>query len=192
MDIRKESLKKHYADEDGISFADGVQGADAFAVWCGIAGEKTAARLAKKYDAKGHLDTGFLATDVVFEVLFDYGYTDVALKLLESRELGSFLYMKDRGATTVWETWSGDNSHCHPMFSACARQLFTSLLGIKQAPGSVGFERVIFDPKIPKASGRVAGKLKTVRGEISVSIENTNGVINANITAADGITIVKK
>jgi len=172
-----------YRDDDGISFAHGIQGADAYAVWCGLADAPTVARLAEKYDALGHLDTGFLGTDILLEVLFEHGYADVALKLLESEELGSFLYMKRHGATTIWEDWDGHRSQDHPMFGACARQLFTSILGIKQADDSCGYERVVISPVIPSTLERASGSIDTPRGKIFVSWEKKDGklVIKTNV-----------
>ena len=42
-------------------FEEGVQGADAYAVWCGIGNEKTLDNIIKKYENLGYFDTGFSA-----------------------------------------------------------------------------------------------------------------------------------
>jgi alpha-L-rhamnosidase len=109
--------------------------------------------------------------------VFEYGYADVALQLLESDKLGSFLYMKNKGATTFWETWFGGGSQNHPMFGACSRQLVTSILGIKQESESCGYKRVKIAPKIPKKLSFAKGKISTVNGEISVSWRQDNAAL---------------
>lgn len=57
--------------------------------------------------ADTHLATGFLATPHLLPVLADNGYLDVAYELLFQDTEPSWLTMIDRGATTVWEHWSG-------------------------------------------------------------------------------------
>ena len=54
-----------------------------------------------------HLATGFLATPYLLPVLADAGRLDVAYELLFCDSMPSWLYMIDRGATTIWERWNG-------------------------------------------------------------------------------------
>ena len=181
QDAEKAVVNTYY-NADTNSFANGVQGADAYAVWCGLSGKETAQKLAKHYDELGHFDTGFLCTDILCEVLFEHGFGNTVLKLLESEEPGSFLYMKRRGATTIWETWQGKNSHNHPMFGACARQLFTGVLGIKQRAGTAGYTDVIIDPIKTTCKLIVSGSITTPNGVISVSLDTTgeNAIIKVD------------
>lgn len=162
-----------YYDTTTGHFAGGGQGADAFAVWCGLAGEKTAQMLAEKYEQLGYFDTGFLCTDILCEVLCDYGYGDVFLSLLESEKKGAFLYMKRRGATTICEYLNGNGSHNHPMFGACSRQLFEGVLGISQRKGTAGYIDVIINPVKTKRALQVSGSITTPNGVISVSLDTT-------------------
>ncbi|MBQ7381396.1 MAG: hypothetical protein IJW69_04885, partial [Clostridia bacterium] len=154
----------------------GIGAAMAYAAWIGI---EDAAHVAAHYGEKRHFDTGFLGTDILCDVLFKNGYGEVAYRLFTSEQLGSFLYMKRRGASTLWENWRGDNSHSHPMFGACARQLFEGILGIRQPKGSFGYEQVTVTPCLPEGMQHVEGKLTTPRGIISVKVRRTaNGVCN--------------
>ena len=162
-----------YYDSATGHFAGGIQGADAFAVWCGIAGANIAQKLAERYAKLQYFDTGFLCTDILCEVLCNYGYTDVFLSLLESEKLGTFLYMKRHGATTIWEYFVGKCSHNHPMFGACTRQLFTSVLGIKQRVGTAGYCDIIIDPVKTERKLKVSGSITTPNGVIAVSLDTT-------------------
>ena len=68
----------------------------------------TTERLVELIRAAGtHLGTGFLATPYLLPVLADAGHLDVAYELLFRDSMPSWLYMIDRGATTVWERWDG-------------------------------------------------------------------------------------
>ena len=65
-------------------------------------------RLVELIGAAGtHIATGFLATPFLLPVLADNGHLDVAYDLLFQDTEPSWLTMVDRGATTVWEEWSG-------------------------------------------------------------------------------------
>ncbi len=75
----------------------------------------TAARLVELIRAADtHLATGFLATPYLLPVLADTGYVDVAYELLFTDTMPSWLYMIDRGATTVWECWNGIGADGNP------------------------------------------------------------------------------
>ncbi|MBR6502927.1 MAG: family 78 glycoside hydrolase catalytic domain [Clostridia bacterium] len=184
----EKAVKDAYYNADTGGFADGIQGADAYAVWCGLSGQELADKLAQKYDALGHFDTGFLCTDILCEVLFDYGHADTALKLFESEELGSYLYMKRHGATTIWEHWGGASRN-HPMFGACTRQLFTSILGIKQREGTAGYCDVIIDPAKTTRKLNVSGSITTPNGVIAVSLDTTGEKAIIKVDAPKNIKI---
>lgn len=67
---------------------------------------QTATRLVQLIHERGdRLDTGFLSTPYLLDVLCDEGYAGLARTLLWQSEMPSWLYEVDRGATTFWETW---------------------------------------------------------------------------------------
>lgn len=185
-----EAVKNAYYDPSNGHYCGGVQGSDAYAVWAGLAGAETAARTAEAYDALGHLDTGFLGTDILLEVLMEYGYEDVVLKLLEGEELGSFLYMKRHGATTLWEDWDGKNSHSHPMFGACVRQLFQGFLGIRQSAGTAGYTAVEIAPRVPRKLDYARGSIHTPQGKIAVAWEKQESVLRFRVEIPEGVKAV--
>ena len=179
-----EAICRAYQDADG-GFCKGVQGADVFAIWCGIADKKLVGRIAEKYDALGHFDTGFLCTDLLLELLFENGFEDVVLKLLESEEVGSYLHMKRNGATTLWERWDGRESHNHPMFGASARFLFTGILGIHyDATHNV----LTLNPKIPKNLKNARGKVSLPIGEVTVGFERKEQSTVFNVSLSEGFS----
>lgn len=192
--IKNSILIKFYNPENK-HFCDGVQGADAFAVWCGIAGDDTALLVAEKYDKAGYFDTGFIGTDILLQVLFDYSHSDVAIKLLESEKVGSFLYMKRHDATTLWETWKYcttekyPSSLNHPMFGGCSRHIFTGVLGIKQPKETAGYTNVIFNPACIPENKKITGSISTPKGKIVVELNTYNGINNAKIQAPSDIEI---
>ena len=87
-----------------------------------------------------HLNTGFLSTPFLCEVLAKYGYADTAYKLLLQDIAPSWLYEVKQGATTVWETWTGIDANGHPSeslnhysYGAICGWLFGGVCGIRLA-----------------------------------------------------------
>ena len=189
-----EAIRKSYRNEQTGHYCDGIQGADAYAIWAGLVKaeevENHMTALAEKYETMGHFDTGFLGTDILAEMLVEYGYSDVLFKLLESEEVGSFLYMKRQGATTIWEDWTGRQSLCHPMFGGVVRQLFTGFLGIRQMKGSAGYEKVEIAPRIPSKLSFAKGSIVTPKGKISVSWEKKEKEILFEVTIPEHVTAI--
>ena len=128
-----------------------------------------------------HFDTGFIGTDVLLEELFRLGAYETAYKLLSGEEMGSFLYMKRHGATTLWERWDGKESHCHPMFGGCVRHLFEGFLGIKQAYGTGGYTDVTVEPMLPADVAFMEGSFPTDGGIVSVSLRREDGNITCDV-----------
>jgi alpha-L-rhamnosidase len=57
------------------------------------------------HEADGRVSTGFLGTPLVLPALADAGRFDAAYRMLLRREMPSWLYQVDQGATTIWERW---------------------------------------------------------------------------------------
>ena len=183
----EDAIRRDYYNAETDCYLGNQGGVDAYALWVGMTGEKTAAEMAARYDALGHFDTGFLGTDILVEMLCKYNHIDTVLKLLESEELGSYLYMKRGGATTIWENWNHGASDNHPMFGACVRQLFSSILGIKQPDTSVGYQVLRIAPQIPKALPWAEGSLTLPCGKVSVRWEKQADEILFRICIPQGV-----
>jgi len=170
-----------YFDAATGQFCGGVQGADAYGLYAGLGDERTAKALVRRHEELGHFDTGFIGTDVLLEVLFSLKEADLAFRLLSSEDMGSFLYMKRHGATTIWEHWDGSESHNHPMFGGCVRHLFEGFLGIRQAYGTGGYISVTPKPWLPTGLNHIAGSLLTPAGLIRVALRRENGQVLQDI-----------
>lgn len=170
---------------NGEHFVDERLGSDALAIDIGIAPKGLDKSVAEYYKKLGAFDAGFLSTDVIFRVLFENGHEDVALELFESELVGSFLYMKRNGATTIWESWTGVNSFNHPMFGSSTRYLFTYLLGMTYR--KAGWQEIVIAPKLPKKLEYIKGSIETVRGRISVEIEQKNADVLFKITLPENV-----
>lgn len=184
----KEGVYAQYYDEETSSFAQGVQGADAYAIYAGLGDEKTLANLISKYEKADKFDTGFICTSILTDILFDNGKEDIAFKLITSHKPGGFGYMLDNGATTIYETWWGYGSHNHPMFGGCTKNLISSILGITQKDDSVGYKNVVIAPHIPNDMTYAKGCATLPCGKVGIKWQKNGDGIEFEITLPDNFT----
>jgi len=149
-----------------------------------------------------HLGTGFLATPYLLPVLADNGNLNLAYELLMQDSEPSWLTMVDRGATTVWEQWNGidadgraHNSLNHYSKGAVVSFLHRYTAGLRQAPDSAGWERIIIEPRpgagITSASTSHQGPRGLIEVAWTVSRETADdGVLKLTVTVPSG-TIAK-
>lgn len=85
-----------------------------------------------------HLNTGFLSTQYLCQVLADYGYLETAYRLLLQDTYPSWLYAVKKGATTIWETWDGimedgsvKDSLNHYVYGVISGWMFSDVCGIR-------------------------------------------------------------
>ena len=191
FDMRYESLYRKTLDAiKDTYFSNEVSNYQGLSLYGATLGLVDAEECVKYYKDLGHFDTGIFGTDILCDLLFKTGNCDVFARLLENDELGGYLYMKRRGATTIWESWCGDSSHCHPMLGAPVRQLFEGVLGIRQAEDSCAWREVIINPCLPSGMNFAKGSITTPRGIISVSLKRVDGNVNVDISVPEGISVV--
>lgn len=84
-----------------------------------------------------HLNTGFLSTPYICQVLADYGYVETAYRLLLQNTNPSWLFAVEHGANTIWESWEGNIANAsnaslnHYSKGAVVAWLFHGVCGIK-------------------------------------------------------------
>ncbi len=147
-----QAIKTKYYDAEKNTFCGGVQGADFFAADIGLLDQKGIEKAIKRYSELGFFDTGIVGTDILLKTFFEHGFRDEGTRLLRSRKKGSFGYMSDRGATTLWEYWDGNKSRNHPMFGSAVKYLFTGIAGIDY---DAGFRHVTVTPALPDGLKRI-------------------------------------
>lgn len=78
-------------------------------------------------------------------------------------------YWIEQGASTLWESWNGNDSRNHHMFSDISAWFYKGLAGINPDPAAPGFKHVILRP----------GFVKGLRW-INASHESMYGTIGCN------------
>jgi alpha-L-rhamnosidase len=122
-----------------------------------------------------HLTVGEIALKPLFDVLCDYGYSDIAYNVLINT-YGSFVDTH----TTLPENWNGKSSQNHAMLGAGDAFFFEHLAGIQNA--GVAFDKVMLSPTFPNDINNFNVNFKTKNGNISVKWQRQNDKIILNCT----------
>lgn len=145
--------QKYFIADDG-TIEKGHQAAYVRALVMGLCGNKKKEVLMKLIqeikDYGFRLNTGFLSTPFLLPVLSDFGYTEIAFKLLEQTQFPSWLHSVQLGATTIPESWDGFdkkyNSLNHYSYGAVCEFLFGYIGGIRPQFDEAGFKKFILKP----------------------------------------------
>lgn len=120
-----------------------------------------------------HFTTGFIGTPLLFKLLTERGYIDLAFKLATQEDQPGWFYMLRNGATTLWEVWDAikqvDHSRDHPAFGAIGAWYYQSLSGIQPDPASPGFKKIIIKPEPVGDLKWVKASYHSIQGTITTS-----------------------
>ncbi|RYX85100.1 hypothetical protein EON83_07585 [bacterium] len=134
-----------------------------------------------------HMDVGILGAKYLLTVLADNGHADVAYQILQQKTFPSYGNWIERGATTLWEEWNGNQSRNHVMFGDVSAWFYKYLAGINYA--APGFQKIVIKPHVlgdltyargtyDSASGRIVSHWKKSATGLQLDV-----TIPANTTA---------
>jgi len=93
-----------------------------------------------------HIDCGILGAKYVMHALTDLGRADLAYAIVTKTDFPGWGNWIVRGATTLWETWDGNASRNHHMFSDISAWFYKGLAGINPDPSAPGFKHIVIRP----------------------------------------------
>lgn len=190
----KKKIAARYFDNEGRLFSD-TQTAHIIVLVFGLcpkAYEKQiVARLVELIESKGkHLDTGFVGSPYICQVLADHGHLDLAYHLLFNKDLPSWLYQIEKGATTVWEHWDGIksdgtfwddgmNSFNHYSYGSIGIWMYETIGGLRcKAPG---YKQSIVAPKPSAKLTSCQTSLETPFGQLACEWSVTEGQMTMTV-----------
>ena len=139
---------------------------------------RTAGDLRKKMTRSGgKLQTGFVGTSLLCNVLSENGMHDLAENLLLNEEYPGWLHEVKLGATTIWERWNslderghisstGMNSLNHYSYGAILEWMYRHLAGLQ--PITPGFTAVRLMPEPNWKLRRLDCRYRSAAGEWTV------------------------
>ncbi|WP_262245928.1 glycoside hydrolase family 78 protein [Parapedobacter soli] len=118
---------------------------------------KVMQRLEKEIlDVKGgHIHAGITGGALLFKLLREEGRDDLIYSMVSQTTYPSWGYMKENGATTIWEMWEKDlpgHSLLHSSYLYPGAWYIDGVAGIKRNPDYPGFQQFIIRPPLPAAT----------------------------------------
>jgi hypothetical protein len=121
--------------------------------------------------------------------LTDNGHSSDVSRLMLQRELPGYVYLLDRGFTTMPETWDGGPiSHNHFMLGQAVEWFYGTLLGIQPDPAKPGFEHFMVHIHVVPQVTWAQGHYDSVRGRISVAWKIKGNKVQAIVDVPPGTT----
>lgn len=173
----KTLIEKQFYNRETNIFANGSQTSQALALYLELvpAGDeqKVADKLAEVIESNnGFGDFGLLGTKTVPRMLTQYGYGDIALKMITRPESPSWgNWVDSLGFTTLPETWTmspkfNDASLNHVFFGDISAWMYRYLAGINYDSQNPGFKHIVIQPYFIDSIDWVKAEYKSVRGPI--------------------------
>jgi len=157
--------------------------------------EKVGARLAHLVEQNGcRLDTGFVSTPHLLDVLCETGYESMARRLLFQTESPSWLYMVENGATSIWENWEAvtpegkvtTSSFNHYALGSVGDWLYRNIGGIRtDVPG---YRHVVFTPDVDCGLEWAECSLTTPYGEVSCSWRRQGVIVTLELVVPASVS----
>lgn len=190
-------FNKRHLNEDGSDYDAENQCGIILPIAFGIAPDDSRQKLADtlvKYIKKDNyrVSTGFIGTRYLFDVLSDYGYSEIAYKIFTNPTAPSWLDILNSGATAMTESWEGqkaggDASMSHFSLGAVCEWLFEYLGGIRINESKAGLKKIVLKPIMLEAIGNFSVKYKTQFGVISTEWHFENGKPVFTYTVPEGV-----
>jgi alpha-L-rhamnosidase len=148
-----------------------------------------------------HITTGFVGISYLLPILTEYGYNDIAYKLLQNETYPSWGYSIKNGATTIWERWNSYtiengfadvrmNSFNHYSFGSVGEWMFRYMAGIEIDDASPGYRHLILQPNPGPGIDWLKCGYRSIKGDIVSNWKRTAGgkilydiIVPANVTA---------
>ncbi len=148
--------------------------------------ERVLKNLAEDFaDRDFHLDTGCTGTRFVLPVLFENGYSDIAIKVLMQKTYPSWGYWLENGADSAWESWEkSTRSKNHYFLATYDEAFFTCLAGIKNVEN--GWKSFTVAPALDCGLRFVNASVKTPLGKAACCWKKTENGYAVEVTVPEG------
>lgn len=193
-DTYKQAIRAKLIDFDTMTAAGDCQSSQAMCLYYGVFGqpERQAAfdRLLEMIHAMDdHIDVGVLGGRVLFHVLTDFGYSDLAFKMITRDDYPSYGNWLKRGATTLWEDFFPDrvSSMNHHFWGDISAWFIKRIVGIQLNPNKNDVNTLKIKPAFIQALDHASAFHNAPAGTITVAWKRENQDILLDVTIPEGI-----
>ena len=191
------AIRKHLlVDANEMRFLGDSQTPQAMAIFYGLCEseeeKRRAFNLLLEYikKEKGHMFCGVLGGRVIFRVLCDFGYQDLAYDMIVRPDPPSYGFMIEQGYTALSEDiCPRANSFNHHFWGDIAAVMMEYFVGIRLNPTRFNLHEVNILPSFPSQLDYAKASHKTPYGTIGVSWERREESIIMTLNADDALNV---
>lgn len=169
------AFNKKYLNPETKVYATGSQTSYAIPLYFGIAPEQyREAILTNLVDSVKNNNYALTAGDIGFRYLLQTlengGYNQVIYKMNNREDVPGYGYQIKKGATALTESWQAlrNVSNNHMMLGHLMEWFYSGLGGIRQQPGTVGYDKILITPQFIKGIEWVNCSYHSINGPIIV------------------------
>ena len=151
-DISSKILHAKYYHADDHNYSDRTMRSLAAALYGDIMPKELRQAVMERLDReilvnqKGHIDVGITGGAMLFKVLREEGRDDLIYSMTSQTTYPSWGFMRENGATTIWEMWEKDlpgHSLLHSSYLYPGAWYIDGVAGIRRDPEIPGFRKFI-------------------------------------------------
>ena len=141
-----------------------------------------------------HLSGGTIGLAPIIRALMDGGRDDVLWDLLQEDTPPSYGFFlaattaNPQGLTTMPEFWDLHDSKNHMILLQIEEWFHAGLAGIRQAPGSAGYRKLVIDPRVVGDLTHVKGSYQTPHGEVASEWTRRDGTFRLRVDVPPNTT----
>jgi hypothetical protein len=170
-----QAIHKEFYQAKDATYANGEQPYLALALLTRVAPEDLRAAVLKSLERailvtdKGHINAGIHGHYFLIKSLLAENRNDWIFTMVNQTTYPGWGNMLQQGATTIWEQWDGQNSHCHSSFLGVGLWFLQGPAGIRIDDKAPGFRHVVIRPAVVGDLRFLDAHCDTIRGRIGSS-----------------------
>ncbi len=173
----RKSFRDYLIDYNTLEIAGKTQTAQSMAIYYEMLDENEKEKALNKlieYIEKddGHFNTGVLGGRVIYRVLAENGYADLAYNMITRPDYPSYGNWIKRGATTLWEAFMPEDGRIlslnHHFWGDVSAWFYTYLAGIKVNPNKNDADNINISPCFIENLTHINANYSAPNGEILV------------------------
>jgi len=191
--VTSKAIHAHFFNPTDYTYTNGDSIQQAFPLLTGVVPAELRKPVMDKVEEvimvqnQGHLDTGMHGTYFLMKYLLEAGRNDLLYEIVSKRDYPGWGYMLANGATTAWESWTGQ-SHIHDTLISIGAWFTQGLAGIRSDGATPGFKHFIIKPAVVGGLTFVRGRHRSLYGDIVSEWRIENGAFRLNVTVPPGTT----
>jgi alpha-L-rhamnosidase len=187
------TLHQRYFVPAANSYATGEQPYLAFPLLIGVVPPDLRQAVSKNLEQTimvknaGHFDSGMHGTYFLLKELMEEGRNDLIFQMATKTDFPSWGNMLEKGATTSWESWSGQ-SHIHDTLISIGSWFIQGIGGIRIDENAPGFSHFFIKPAPVGDLTFARAQFRSIHGMIVSNWRIADGQLRMEVTVPAGTT----